>query len=173
MAVVNPTNGLTRRFGYNQHLHDWFLVQEASANLGPKLVPDEAVITGPLFSLPVRDYRKVVAAYGAPEGSLPADFDRFLIERQGIAVSERPSDQPIPCRPAPEPFPVDSGRRVVFQAGSTPVSVSVRLVGSRWIDIGSIQAGQRGAVGFPALIIEKGWQVKANGACVLIFKSPN
>ena len=169
-AFINPVVGANNSNNFGKRLHSWLLVEEAAANIGPHVVPNEATISSPMLSFPVWQYRRVVKAYGRPTGSTPGDFDRFALGRQAIALQARPKKARISCIDQVGVIRVPTSRVLLMQAGARAVDVRVRYLGRDWIPVGRIQPGQRSSLAFPWMIVDRDWQVDAPGACYVILK---
>lgn len=169
-GFMNPVVGANSSNNFSARLHSWLLVEEAATNMGPKVVPDSATITSPMLNFPVSQYRKVVKAYGFPTGSKPADFDRFVVERQSIALQKRFRSHPITCVYRVGVISVPPPQLLILQAGERAVDVRVRFLGQDWISLGRIKPHQRSSLGFPWMIVDRDWQVDAPGACSLTSK---
>lgn len=171
LVTANPHFGSIGGSSATQALRPYYLLQEASANQGPRVVSDSSLITGPFFTFPVGHYRAVVRAYGYPTGSRPANFDQFVLTTAKISLRVTNNPKALYCRQQHQVLVQKNLRLVLITAQKEPVNVRIRLLGHAWTDLGTIEPGQRGSISFvPIPIIKQPWQIQAAGSCVGFLK---
>jgi hypothetical protein len=139
---------------------------QITANLGPRAVPDATLIhTGLDASLAARVYRSLVAAYGAPAGTRPADPDAAVVALGGFELTPVPALAPSKCPRLPDPVRTQGGMTVRIQAQASPVTVRIRRFQSTWVTLGTIAPGHGATMVPPGLNSPVPWQISAPGAC--------
>jgi hypothetical protein len=135
-----------------------------AANLGPGVVPDDVKLALTLAPFTGREYRDLVAEYGAPGGTKPAHPDAAIVALRDIGpkpVAPATGD----CVPLADPTSVRPLAKVVLRAGAEPVTVRIRRFEDRWVTVGTIEAGQTGRLDLPGLQAVTPWVISAPGAC--------
>lgn len=154
------------------------------ANTGPEIVPDSATIYLWQSGLHVGTYRRLVASYGIPGGTQPPSVDAQMLRTNQAHIRVAKTNVTSWCPIITHPFsvagphvskkvpPAIPGVRYISRgitAGDTPVTVKVRMVETRWINIGTIQPRTLSWMTLPTVPINRPWQVSAIGgrSCVV------
>ena len=138
-------------------------------NLDSAVVPDKtALYLGGLANLTAREYRHLVAQFGAPPGSRPKDIDASIValgDVHPVATRMAPS---AGCIDLARSVPVQPGADLTLRAGVRDVAVRLRRFDRASTDVGTIPADSTATIRLPGPAATRPWIVDAPGACRVV-----
>jgi hypothetical protein len=135
--------------------------------LGPTVVPDDAVLPFLLGGLPAGELRALFTRYGRPFSVTRGTIDAQLVD-MGVVRAFAGGKREGECNRLGRPFTFRPDRTHFVQLLRSPdsrVAVSVRRFGNRWVRLGQARPGRILQLVLPSLGSDHPYQIRANGAC--------
>lgn len=110
--------------------------------------------------------REVFARFGTPGHLDQVDTDAWLVASGDIKTTVGTQQAaPFNCGTSGATFELRGGETRQLQSGNEEVTVQVRRIGSRWVDVAQISANRRFTVTAKPSYVDEPWEIQATGAC--------
>ena len=157
-AIFDNQQGLARAFRQVR-------ITTIIGNLDPAVVPDDVPLQlGGRATVSAREYRRLVAEYGAPPGSRANDVDASIVALGDVRPVAAANAASARCLPLTRPVPVTEPA-VTLRAGARDATVRLRRFEAGFTEIGTIAAHSTATVGLPGPVGGPPWIIDAPGAC--------